>query len=206
MTTAPAPITGAEPTPRRLSHRQTGSDRVFEHGARAVGASVLVITGGIGVFLAWQAVPTLRHYGLSLLHRDASGSPRPDVLGIAAVLVGTVSVALVAMVIAFPLALLTALYITEYAPARLKPTLVSLVDLMAAVPCIVYGLWGVLPAQPHAAASRAGCTQYFGWIPFFARRRRPGRRGLGRSPATSPVGVHRRHRGRDDGPARWRAR
>ena len=67
-------------------------------------------------------------------------------------LVGTVSVALVAMVLAFPLALLTALYITEYAPARLKPTLVSLVDLIAACPSIrLRPLWGTTLIMERAA-------------------------------------------------------
>ena len=82
-------------------------------------------------------------------------------------LVGTVSVALVAMFFAFPLALLTALYITEYAPARIKSTLVSLIDLMAAVPSIVYGLWGFFLIMPHAAELALWLQQHFGWIPFF---------------------------------------
>jgi len=167
MTTAPAPATGAEPTPRRLSHRQTGSDAVFEHLARAVGASVLVITGGVGVFLAWQAYPTLQRYGLSFF-TETQWQPEADVLGIGAVLVGTVEVALVAMFFAFPLALLTALYISEYAPARIRPTLVSLIDLMAAVPSIVYGLWGFFLVMPHAAELALWLQQHFGWIPIFA--------------------------------------
>lgn len=167
MTTAPAPITGAEPTPRRLSHRQTGSDAVFEHAARAVGASVLVITGGVGVFLAWQAFPTLKRYGWSFF-TETQWQPEADKLGIGAVLVGTVEVALVAMFFAFPLALMTALYISEYAPAKLQATLVSMVDLMAAVPSIVYGLWGFFLVMPHAAALALWLQQHFGWIPIFA--------------------------------------
>ncbi|MEO6509383.1 MAG: phosphate ABC transporter permease subunit PstC [Nocardioides sp.] len=167
MTTAPAPITGAEPTPRRLSHRQTGSDAVFEHAARAVGASVLVITGGVGVFLGWQAFPTLKRYGWSFF-TETQWQPEADKLGIGAVLVGTVEVAMVAMFFAFPLALLTALYISEYAPAKLQATLVSMVDLMAAVPSIVYGLWGFFLVMPHAAALALWLQQHFGWIPIFA--------------------------------------
>ncbi len=129
--------------PRRLSRRATGADAVFAHGARAVGASVLVITGGVGIFLAWQAYPTLKRYGWSFF-TEAQWQPDQDVIGIAAVLTGTVLVALVAVFFAFPLSLGTALFISEYAPARLKSTLVSVIDLMAAVPCIVFGLWGFL--------------------------------------------------------------
>ena len=77
---------------------------------------MLVITGGIGAFLAWQSVPTLQRYGWSFF-TETAWQPEADVLGIGAVLVGTFSVAAVAMVFAFPLALLTALFISEYAPA-----------------------------------------------------------------------------------------
>ncbi len=70
-------------------------------------------------------------------------------------LVGTVLIALIALIVAFPLALSTALYICEYAPARIKGYLVALIDLMAAVPSIVYGAVGLLPSQPQAAVRRA---------------------------------------------------
>jgi phosphate transport system permease protein len=136
--------------PRRISRKPTGGDAVFAHTFRAIGASVLVITGGIGVFLAYQSWPTLRHYGFGFFTTQ-EWNPGTDVLGIAAVLSGTVQIALVALVIAFPLALATAVYITEYAPPRLRSTLVAAIDLMAAIPSIVYGLWGVFLIEPHAA-------------------------------------------------------
>jgi phosphate transport system permease protein len=71
------------------------------------------------------------------------------------------------MFFAFPLALLTALYISEYAPVRFKPTMVALIDLMAAVPSIVYGLWGFFLIMPHAAALALWLQKHFGWIPIF---------------------------------------
>ena len=131
-----------------------------------IAASVLVITGGIGVFLAYQALPTLRHYGLHFFTTQA-WNPESDKLGIAAVLVGTFEVAAVAMVISFPLAIATALYISEYAAPRLRSTLIAAVDLMAAVPSIVYGLWGFFLIQPHAGAFAHFLNQHFGWIPIF---------------------------------------
>ena len=170
MTTVPAHdsvLPSAGVRPRRLARRATGADRVFEVGARTIGATVLVVTGGIGVFLAWQSVPTLQRYGWGFF-TESAWQPEADVLGIGAVLVGTVSVAGVAMAFAFPLAVLTALYISEYAPAGLKPTLVSLVDLMAAVPSIIYGMWGYFLVMPHAAALSLWLHQHLGWIPLFA--------------------------------------
>ena len=152
--------------PRTISRRATGADAVFVHASRMVGATVLVITGGVGLFLGWQAFPTLRHYGFGFF-TEASWQPEADVLGIAAVLTGTVCVALVAMSIAFPLSLATALYISEYAPASIRSLLVSLVDLMAAVPSIIWGLWGYFLVMPYAADLGVWLDRNLGWIPFF---------------------------------------
>ncbi|MBU2697928.1 MULTISPECIES: phosphate ABC transporter permease subunit PstC [Pimelobacter] len=170
MTSLPlADPSAPEAQPRRISRRPTGSDAIFVNVARAIGASVLVITGGVGVFLAWQAVPTLRRYGFSFL-TEQRWQPEADIIGIAGVLVGTVSIALVAMFFAFPLALLSALYISEYAPAKIKGLLVSAVDLMAAIPSIVYGLWGFFLMMPHAAELAWWLQRHFGWVPFFKIR------------------------------------
>jgi len=156
----------AEVRPRRISRSSTGADAVFAWGMRMVGASVLVITGGVGAFLAWQAYPTLERYGFSFF-TETQWQPDQDVIGIAAVLTGTLSVALVAMFFAFPLALTTALYISEYAPERIKSTLVAMIDLMAAVPSIVYGLWGFFLIMPHAAELALWLQKHLGWIPLF---------------------------------------
>ncbi|MBB3041925.1 phosphate ABC transporter permease subunit PstC [Nocardioides sp. LMS-CY] len=166
MTTLPVQDATVEVEPRTISRKATGADRVFVHSIRAVGATVLVITGGVGLFLGWQAWPTLTHYGLSFF-TEASWQPEADILGIRAVLTGTVMVALVAMAIAFPLALLTALYISEYAPAFLRSTLVSLVDLMAAVPSIIWGLWGYFLIMPYAAEFAVWLDRNLGWVPLF---------------------------------------
>ncbi|MBV9487519.1 MAG: phosphate ABC transporter permease subunit PstC, partial [Frankiaceae bacterium] len=75
-------------------------------------------------------------------------------------------IAVIALAISFPLALGTAVYISEYAPNWLKGTLVALVDLMAAVPSIIYGLWGLLLISPHALYVARWINSYFGWVPF----------------------------------------
>ena len=153
-------------TPRPISRRAVGADRVFVLGSGAIGASVLLITGGIGLFLAFQAIPTLRHYGLSFFLEN-EWAPDQGKVGIAGVLLGTFTVALVAMSFAFPLALATALYISEYAPLRIRGFLVSMVDLMAAVPSIIYGLWGFFLMQPQASRLARWLQTYLGWMPWF---------------------------------------
>ena len=156
VTTTPAQ---APPTPRKISRRPTGGDAVFEHTFRSVGASVLIITGGIGVFLALQSIPTLKHYGPGFFSVHEGRDFDTDKVSVASLLVGTVEVALIAISIAFPLALATALYISEYAPPTLQATLISAIDLMAAVPSIVFGLSGPRPGPaPCPATSRCSST------------------------------------------------
>ena len=165
-TTAPPALPKVPRAPRQLKASLEPSDRIFHGTASSIGMFVLIMTGAIGVFLGYQSIPTLRHYGLHFL-TQTQWQPELDKIGIAAVLVGTVEVALVAMVVAFPLALMMALFITDYAPKRIKSTLVSAIDLMAAVPSIIYGLWGFFLLQPHAINLARWLSQYLGWIPIF---------------------------------------
>jgi phosphate transport system permease protein len=152
--------------PLSLGSSRDRSDRIFRGSARVVGATVLVVTGGIAVFLGYQMVPTLHHYGLHFFTEN-QWDPENNVLGISAVVLGTIEVASIALMISFPLALLTALYITEYSPAAIRSYLVAAVDLMAAVPSIVYGLWGLLLIEPHALFVARFLNEYFGWLPWF---------------------------------------
>jgi len=158
------PVT--EDVPRRPALTLPLTDRIFRGGARTIGLLVLLIFGSIGLFLAYQSIPTLRRYGLRFF-TETQWEPASDKIGISTVLLGTVVVALIALVVAFPLALTTALYISEYAPTRIKGALTSLVDLMAAVPSIVYGLWGFFLLQPRAAEVAHWLNQHLGFIPIF---------------------------------------
>jgi phosphate transport system permease protein len=155
-----------EDRPRQIVAARSRGDALFEHGVRGVGLLVLVIVSSIGVFLGIQAFPTLQHYGWGFF-TETRWLPSQDVVGIAAVLVGTIQVAVIALLIAFPLSLLTALFITDWAPLWMRPTLIRLTDLMAAVPGIVFGLWVLLFIQPHATHVTHWLSKTFGWIPFF---------------------------------------
>lgn len=152
--------------PRSIDPGLTTSDRAFHGIARSIGLLVLLITGSIGVFLGLQMIPTLQRYGMHFFI-EHQWNPERDLIGISSVLIGTIIVALVALVIAFPLALMTALFITEYSPARLRSTLIAAVDLMAAVPSIIYGLWGFFLLQSHAINLSRWISQHFSWIPIF---------------------------------------
>jgi phosphate transport system permease protein len=153
-------------TPRPIRRTLSVPDYVFRWGSTGIGATVLAVTGAIGIFLGLQMVQTFRHYGVHFFTQN-QWNPQLNLLGISETLLGTVEVALIALVVAFPMALLTALYISEYAPAWLRGFLVSMVDLMAAIPSIVYGVWGVFLVDPHALYVGRWINEYLGWIPVF---------------------------------------
>ena len=157
----------AQPDVRRVIPKSlTGGDRVFIGVAWGIGVTVLCLIGSIGVFLGLQSLPTLRRYGLHFL-TESRWLPERNIIGISSVVVGTIVVALVALVFAFPVALGAALWISEWAPAGIRSTAVSLVDLMAAIPSIVYGLWGFFLLEPRAIYVSRWLHQNLGWIPVF---------------------------------------
>lgn len=164
MTTAET--VGAD-APRALVANPGLGDRVFLAWARGSGAFVLMVMLGVGGYLAVRASSALRTAGFSFLTTEAWN---PDgghgQFGIAAVLVGTVLIGGIAVSLALPLALGSSLYISEYAPRRLKRTLIGMVDLMAAVPSVVYGVWGFVLLQYKLTGTARWLSTYFGWIPL----------------------------------------
>lgn len=127
---------------------------------------VLALIGAVGLFLSIQAVPALAKGGLPFLTR-AEWQPDTGKFGIAAILTATVLIALVAVTIAIPMALGVALFITEVAPPRLRATLTGMVDLMAAVPSVIFGLWGLFLLQPQGIRLARWLSTWFSWIPVF---------------------------------------
>lgn len=142
-------------------------DRMFRRFAFASGATVLAIMLMVGFFLSLRASQALGVAGWSFFTEQA-WEPDSGRFGIAAVLVGTVLIAAVAILFAVPLATGTALYITEYAPARIRRALISVVDLMAAIPSVVFGLWGFFFLQNAIVPVSQWLSNVFGWIPFLS--------------------------------------
>jgi phosphate transport system permease protein len=148
-----------------VARRGTG-DRVFFAGTSFTGLVVLAVMVAVGLFLSIEALDALGETGVSFL-TTAEWQPDRGEFGIAAVLTGTVLIALVAVAIALPLSMGAALFITEVAPARLRSTLVALVDLMAAVPSVVYGLWGAYLLQGQIVGLSRWLSTWLSWIPIF---------------------------------------
>lgn len=152
--------------PRPLVANFGRSDRLFFRGATTSGLVVLGIMVAVGVFLAVQASQALADRGPAFFTTSAWEPDRGE-FGIAAVLLGTVLIALVAVAIALPLSMGTALFITEVAPTWIRSTLVALVDLMAAVPSVVYGLWGLFLLQGQVIGLSRWLNTWFAWLPIF---------------------------------------
>lgn len=152
--------------PRPLSKRVDGPDAAFRWVARSGGTLVVTVMCLVGLFLFFQGFQAIQVAGPEFITTQA-WDPNSKNFGIAAVLCGTIFIALTAVFFALPLALGTALYISEYAPLKIKGALVSIVDLMAAVPSIVYGLWGFFFLTPLVQPVSQWLTTYLGWIPLF---------------------------------------
>jgi phosphate transport system permease protein len=159
-----------EPRPRPKEGppegRQTPVDRTFRGVLRLSGIVVLGIMLAVGIFLTARAFEALAKAGWAFI-TTAAWDPDAGNFGIAAVLTGTILVAIVAICFSFPLAFGTALFISEYAPLRIKRPLITLVDLMAAVPSIVFGIWGFLLLQYQIVPLARWLSTYLGWMPWF---------------------------------------
>jgi phosphate transport system permease protein len=151
---------------RKLTARLSASDRTFRGIATAGGMFVLILMGLVGTFLAYRAWQALHKAGWSFVTTQ-QWNPDGGGFGIAAVIIGTILIAGVAVVVAVPLALGAALYISEYAPRRVQRGLISLIDLMAAVPSVVFGLWGATLVQWKIDSLSRWINDWFFWIPLF---------------------------------------
>lgn len=166
-TVPPEPTpTRTDDVPRRLGTRRSMGDRLFRAVLLASGAAVLAIMGFVGAFLLLRAWQALSQAGWGFLTTQA-WEPDSGNFGIAAILVGTILIATVAIVVAVPLAIGVALYISEYAPTRIRQSLISIVDLMAAIPSVVFGLWGFFFLQGHITSLARWLSTTFGWFPPF---------------------------------------
>lgn len=141
--------TTAEHGPRELGGRKSSVDRWFRRILALAGASVLIILATMFLFTAIDAWPVFRHEGFGFVFSSDwdPGISRTEVTGdygALAFIVGTLVTATLAVIIALPLAVGTALYLTQVAHRRVRNLLSYTVELLAAVPSVVYGLWGLL--------------------------------------------------------------
>jgi phosphate transport system permease protein len=153
----------------RPAHVRPPVDKAFRGMARGSGIAVLTLMTLIGLFLGLRAQNALSVDGFKFLTTQA-WDPESHNFGIAGVLTGSVLIALTAIFFALPLALGTALFISEYAPPRWKKGLIAAIDLMAAIPSVVFGLWGFFFFEHNSVGTTRWMSDYLGWIPLLHLR------------------------------------
>lgn len=156
---------GGGALPRRT---RFGMEAGFRGITVAAGTAVLVIIVAIAVFLIAKAVPALRADTVNFLTAQQwypnEASPR---FGIAALAFGTLLTSVIALVLAVPVALGIALFLSHYAPKRLATPLGFTIDLLAAVPSVVFGLWGRDLMMNPVRELSGWLHEYAGWLPIF---------------------------------------
>lgn len=136
------------------------ADKIFKGLAIAAGIIILATLAGVAAFLIWQGIPALLadpsdvRGGKGLVHY------------IGPLVYGTLVAALLALIIATPLSIGIALFISHYAPRRLAQALGYIVDLLAAVPSIIFGLWGYYVVGQGVLPIERWLIEHASWIPF----------------------------------------
>ncbi|OPF80409.1 phosphate ABC transporter permease subunit PstC [Streptomyces antioxidans] len=166
MKTEIEPTSTAAGSPSTVRTRSTGraGDKIFLGLSRGSGIALLVIMAAIAAFLTYRAAIAISKDDanfLTTLEWNTSSSPMR--FGIAVLAYGTVVSSIIAMLIAVPIAVGIALFISHYAPRRLAAPVAYVIDLLAAVPSIVYGLWGALFLVPHLTGLYTWFDDYLGW-------------------------------------------
>ena len=143
-------------------------DRLFSATATGSGVLIVLIIAAVAAFLVIKALPAITGDSVNFL-TSREWNVEGNRFGIAALLWVTVISSVIAMVIAVPVGVGIALFITQYAPKRVAGVVARVVDLLAAIPSIVYGVWGLLVFGPAFAKPLAAFLQAtLGWIPLFA--------------------------------------
>jgi phosphate transport system permease protein len=122
-------------------------DAVFRNLTRTAAVAVLIILGGIVVSLVYGSLPALRTFGIGFLFTE-SWNPVTEKFGAVAPIYGTVVTSLIAMLIAVPVGLFIALFLTELCPMWLRRPIGTAIELLAGIPSIIYGLWGLFVFAP----------------------------------------------------------
>jgi phosphate transport system permease protein len=164
--------TAITPERRQLTTNYTLVDRVFRGSMTAGALFSLVVLALIAAFLLYRGFEIFSDFGLSFITGEIwnIGDPMDTstaVLGIGAMLVGSVLTAFIAILIAVPFAIATALFIEYYAPKSVRTALTALLDLVAAIPSVIFGIWGYAVLLPIVEDWSVPLERWLDFIPIF---------------------------------------
>ena len=167
-TTPVTEATTARTAPPKIVGKRRAGDAFFLGLSTTAAASIMVILAGVAIFLIIRGLPAITGDWNS---GELAGYQNRDWGSfwsyVAPLLWGSIWAALIAMVLGAPVAIGIALFISHYAPRKIAGALGYVVDLLAAVPSIVFGLWGIIVMRPFLAPFANFLHDYFGWIPLF---------------------------------------
>jgi len=164
---------GEQDRPKRPQSRASPGDRVFRGAAVAAASVSLVIVGLTLIFLVKESKPALSSTGVIEFFTTNVWNPSVGKFGVLGLLIGTVIIATIAMVVAVPLAVAMALFINEYAPARVRAILTSVIDLLAALPSLLFGMWGFFAFQKVQVPAAQWLADHLSALPIFSLTQQP---------------------------------
>jgi len=153
-------MTTATPSPRATLRP---ADRIFSGATVIAGSIILAALAAVAVFLIAQSIPAFLADPAEL-----KGSPSSFWAYVAPLAFGTVWAAFLALLMALPVSIGIALFISHYAPRRVAQGLGYIIDLLAAVPSVVFGLWGIKVLAPAVTPLYGWLVDNFRWFPLFA--------------------------------------
>ena len=156
-----APVDDLQSVVRGGPSKGGAGDRVFRSIATAAGVVILATLAGVALFLVVKAWPAITAGADELPNHESL------VKYIWPLLFGTLVAATIAVVIAVPMAVCVALFISHIAPRRIAQPMSYLIDLLAAIPSVIYGLWGIAVLGPHSVGLLRWLEDNLGFIPFF---------------------------------------
>jgi phosphate transport system permease protein len=165
LTPAPSASVGDD-TPRTIVSRGSRGDVIFRNILRTAGLSSFAITGLILIFLIYRGWWALHADGFSFFTKQTWVFVDNE-FGIGGILPNTIIIAAIASIVGIPIAIGTAIFISEYAPGRIKRLLIAIIDLMAAIPSIIYGVWGRFFLMPRLIGTMSWLSAHLNWFPPF---------------------------------------
>ncbi|HEV2549439.1 MAG TPA: phosphate ABC transporter permease subunit PstC [Stellaceae bacterium] len=148
------------------SHVQKWGDRVFYNATRFLAIFIIILSGLLVLELVQDSWEAIQKFGLGFLV-GTTWDPVAEVFGTLPTIVGTIAKCVIALTLAIPISLGSAIFLALYAPRWIRDPLSYLVELLAAIPSIVFGLWGLFVLVPIVRTLQIWLKSHFGWFPLF---------------------------------------
>jgi len=153
-----------------LAQTGTTGDKVFRTVLFITAAIIVVIMAAMIFMMVWNSLPTIKTFGLNFLI-GREWKPAESVFGALPFIYGTIVSSVIALIISVPLSLGIAIFLVEQAPKKIATPIAFMVELLAAIPSVVYGLWGIFVLAPFVRDYLGVFLEkYLGWLPLFQGR------------------------------------